>query len=162
MKISIKQPIIIGLDPGTTLGYAVLDIDGNIIAVKSSRQHRISNLIKELIGYGKIVIVASDVHPAASIVKKLASKTGARLMQPSSTLRIKDKKRLTSKHNYSNAHERDALAAAIYSFKRIRSLLKKVDLSLGKDAAPSDSGKIKSLLLTNPGMSISRAVKSVK
>ena len=152
-----NQPIIIGIDPGTTTAYAILDLSGNILALKSSKQLKSSELIFDILNYGSAVIVASDVNPAGSLAKKIANKTGARLIKPDSALRVKDKKRLTSKLEYGNLHERDALAAAIYSFKRVRALLAKVD-----KFSKTNNSSIKSLVLRDHNISIDRAIKLAK
>ena len=42
-----KPLLIVGIDPGITAGYAVLDINGKIIKVRSSKQLDLNSLISE-------------------------------------------------------------------------------------------------------------------
>ncbi|MGZ7095706.1 MAG: DUF460 domain-containing protein, partial [Methanobacterium sp.] len=53
--------IIVGFDPGLTVGIAILDLNGNVISSKSFKEISRSEIIKHIISYGKAVLVATDV-----------------------------------------------------------------------------------------------------
>jgi len=128
----MKRLLIIGVDPGTTVGYAFFDLDGNLIEVNSEKNLSLSSLISAIIKHGIPLIIGCDVTPAPNFVQKLAVKTGAKLIQPRKNLSAKEKRSLTSsfKEKISNIHESDSLAAGLFALKEINSLLKKIDSAL--------------------------------
>ena len=67
--------IIIGIDPGTTLGYAILDLEKKLLKLASSKQLNLSLLISKTINQGKPVIACSDVTPAPKFVEKFVLKS---------------------------------------------------------------------------------------
>ncbi len=127
-----KKLLLIGVDPGTTVGYAIFDLDRNLIETNSSKNLSFSSLISIIIKQGIPVIFSCDVTPAPSFVQKLAVKTGAKLIKPKENLSTKEKRNLTSpfKDKINNLHESDSLASAIFAFKEIRTLLRKIDYAL--------------------------------
>ena len=89
-----KNLLIIGVDPGTTLAYAILDINGNLIKLRSSKNLSLSKLIFDTIKYGKIVIVGCDVAKVPGFVQDYAIKVGAKLIYPKEDLSVVEKRRL--------------------------------------------------------------------
>lgn len=122
-----KELLIVGIDPGTTIGYAILDLNGNIKKIKSKKGLTLSSLIFEVIKEGKILIVGCDVNPVPSFVKEFCRRTGAKSIYPDQDLLVKEKRKL-AKDLTSNRHERDAYVSALLAYKKIRPLLDKVDL----------------------------------
>ena len=118
--------LIAGIDPGTTLGYAVLDIDGNLLELKSSKQLNLSQLISRMIEKGRIIAVGCDKKNVPGFVKDFAVKNGAKLIHPKEDLSVKKKKNMTSGLNPEDDHQRDALASALFAFKEVGPLLKKI------------------------------------
>ena len=57
----MDELLILGVDPGTTKGYAVLDIKGNILDVKSSKLISMDIIMGETIKLGKPILVGTDV-----------------------------------------------------------------------------------------------------
>ena len=68
-----KKLLIVGIDPGTTIGYAVLDIEGNLIHLNSSKQLDLSLLISETINFGKAVLVGTDKAKVPGLVEAFAN-----------------------------------------------------------------------------------------
>ena len=70
------------------------------------------------------------------MVEKIASSFSARLIIPKKTLSVSEKIKLTKKYTqdniFSNHHERDALASAVFAGKRIRQLMRRINTSLCK------------------------------
>lgn len=128
----MKKLLIVGIDPGTTIGYSILDLEGNLIEIGSEKNLSFSSLISIIINQGIPVIFSCDVTPAPSFVQKLAIKTGAKLIRPRKNLSVKEKRDLTSpfKEKVNNIHESDSLAAALFGFKEIKTLLRKIDVAL--------------------------------
>ena len=131
------EDIIVGIDPGITVGIAVFGIEGNFILVESRRNFRPAEIRKFIINAGKPVIIASDVNPVPRSVEKIAKSFSSRLIFPEQTLTRKDKRRLARNFTkksfpdngnispWKNRHERDAIAAAWHAWKRIRRSIEK-------------------------------------
>ncbi|MDP7116293.1 MAG: DUF460 domain-containing protein [Candidatus Woesearchaeota archaeon] len=122
-----KPLLIIGIDPGTTVGYACLDIEGNPIKISSQKELNYSQLIKKLITIGKPLIIGTDKKRIPDFVEKIAIKTGSRIIAPEEDLLVKEKKILVKKHTTKDAHQIDALASSIFAYQAIKTILKKVE-----------------------------------
>ncbi len=124
----MKPLLIVGIDPGTTIAYAIIDLKGNVIKAYSSRELNLDSLTASIFYVGKPLIVGTDVYPTPKFVEKFASQIGARVIGPESNLKVDQKKNMVKGLEFSNNHERDALAAAIFAFKKVRALLNKIKL----------------------------------
>ncbi len=58
-----RKYAFVGIDPGTTIGEAMIDLEGKPIEVFSSKNYSLSDAIEKIIACGKPLIVASDVIP---------------------------------------------------------------------------------------------------
>ncbi len=158
----MKRLLIAGIDPGTTLGYALLDLEGNLVGIDSSKQLDMSSLILEMIKQGKVVVVGTDKKKAPKFVEKIASKTGARLIKPEEDLKTGEKRELTKGYEFKNEHEKDALASAIHAFKRVRSLLTKIDVCLKNLEKENIREEVKEIVLRDDKLNISEAIAMVE
>ena len=120
--------LIVGVDPGTTLGYAVLDTDGNLIKTKSSKELSLNSLISEVIGLGNVIVVGTDKAKVPSLVDLFSVKTGGRLIKPRGDLKVSEKKKLIFGYKVKDEHQADALASALFAYKGIMSLLKRINV----------------------------------
>lgn len=83
--------------------------------------------------FGTPVIVAGDTNPLPRSVERLASLFSAKPVFPDETLSRKDKHDMTRplktemSRVWSNRHERDALASALYAWGRVRNLMERVE-----------------------------------
>ncbi|MEM4366863.1 MAG: DUF460 domain-containing protein [Candidatus Anstonellales archaeon] len=100
--------VIVGVDPGQNLGYALLSLDGKKIASGSIKGGSINNFISMLQGYAP-VLVATDVKKPSSKVRKIASALGVKVFRLRRNLTLEEKCRAS---DFSDPHERDAYAAA--------------------------------------------------
>ncbi len=123
------QPVVVGIDPGTTTAYAVLSVQGDVIANASSRNVDTAWLSNQVIEHGKPVLVGCDTHPSPDAVEQFARRHGAELVQPDEDLSVQDKKELADA-SYANDHERDALAAARFAYNIHRDLLDRIKRKL--------------------------------
>ncbi len=78
---------------------------------------------------GTPVIIATDVNPVPSLVKKVSTAFNARLNVPSYDLPVRKKNRLTQRYGDKKIsdHSKDALAAAIQALKDEKDLIKKIE-----------------------------------
>jgi hypothetical protein len=84
--------------------------------------------------HGRPVIIATDMNPPPKHVERIAASLPARLMYPPERLRRKEKFELARGFkDATKKHEKDALAAAIFAFKRVRPLINKIEQKLGQD-----------------------------
>lgn len=120
--------LIVGIDPGTTLGYAAIDFEGNILKIGSEKNLDMGSLISKLIKVGRPLIVAGDKEYNPEYVGKLAIKFGARVIGPDYDLKVSEKRELVKEFKTNDQHEIDALASAFFALKKISPLLKKINI----------------------------------
>ena len=109
--------LIVGIDPGTTIGIAVLDLNGELIKVQSSRQMTMADVIELIWSLGKPIIVASDVVPMPFTVEKIRRAFQAVPFTPRTDIPVETKYELAGTFGYGNDHERDALTAAVEAYR---------------------------------------------
>jgi predicted RNase H-like nuclease (RuvC/YqgF family) len=129
--------LIVGIDPGTTIGIAVIDLNGELIKVQSSRQMTMADVIELIWSLGKPIIVASDVVPMPFTVEKIRRAFQAVPFTPRQDIPVETKYELAGKFGYGNDHERDALTAALEAFRfwkhKFSGILKRVPQSVDLD-----------------------------
>ncbi|MBI4176342.1 MAG: DUF460 domain-containing protein [Candidatus Aenigmarchaeota archaeon] len=147
----MRPQLIVGVDPGTTTGISILDLDGRVISVMSGKGLSRSDISGMISQAGNPVIIASDINPVPRALEKLASAFLARIVTPTENFTREDKldmaKAYTKKYYerrplWNNKHERDSLVAAIYAWKRVRPLMRKIDERL-EDADTEASSFVK-------------------
>ena len=123
-----RKPIIIGIDPGTTIGYAILDVDGNILEINSGKHLKLSWIISHLTEFGEPIIIACDVSKAPRLIEKIARRFGAKICCPKKDLSWPEKLRITKpyKRFVKNKHERSALSAALHAYESIHRVVEKI------------------------------------
>lgn len=160
--------IIVGFDPGLTVGISILDLSGNVISTKSFKEISRSEIIKHIISYGKAVLIATDVYPPPKMVKKLASTLNSKIYSPSKTFTVSSKtevvdsylNEISSTEFPDNAHERDALAAAIKTYKHYQKKLNQIERRTEKlGLSPDETDEVKSSVIR--GRPISKAIDDV-
>jgi len=107
--------VIIGVDSGVYRAFAAVDLDGRVVAVESKRNWGDAGFVERVSSFQPLVI-ACDVRPASKTARALARVFSAKLFQPVHSLPIIEKARVASGYGVKNAHERDALAAALKAF----------------------------------------------
>lgn len=154
------KPVIVGVDPGMTTGIAVLDLDGNLLLTKSKKNFRHSEISKAIYTKGVPIIMASDKFPLPRTVEKISAAFPSKLMWPRQSLTRIEKiemvgiYKIDNKRVWSNRHERDALAAAIFAHNRIKPLL----IRIGKKA----KGEIADYVAMNTILKGDNIDKSIK
>jgi len=145
--------IIAGIDPGTTTGIAILNLNGKLVDLFSSKDIGIDGIIKRLISFGKISLIATDVNPMPGVISKLSAIIGAPVYVPEESLQVNEKLRLTGDYNIDDSHQRDALAAALNAHNKYKNKFQKIE-SLGlKDDVKH---------MTLQGISIENAINKLK
>jgi hypothetical protein len=116
--------MIAGIDPGTTVGIAVVDLEGKVVLLESHRNPPSSKVINSLLEFSP-VLIATDVNPVPAAVKKIAASLQAGVYSPPEDLPVKEKVELTRSFHPGNNHQRDALAAALKAFHQYSSKIRK-------------------------------------
>ncbi len=165
------RPIIVGFDPGLTVGIAILDLQGNLISLESFKEIRRSEIVSHIIEYGITVLVATDVYPPPKTVRKLASTLNSKIWSPYRSMSVESKidivdsflqdtNRDSIQEIPQNAHERDALAAAVKTYRdhlnKFRQIEKRSEKS---ELSPYEVESVKTRVIN--GTSISNAIEQI-
>ena len=158
-----SKPIIVGIDPGTTTGIAVIDLEGNVAYTDSKKGIDRSWIIETVQKYGKPVIIATDVTPVPDTVKKIASAFNARLYVPRDTVSVPEKRELVHRVQPLigsaglDSHERDALAAALLAYREMSAKISQLEAYVKRLGLDLPLSKLKRYVIE--GRAISDAVE---
>lgn len=142
-----KKLLIVGIDPGITAGCAILDINGKLIRLFSSKDFNLNSLISESIGFGRVILVGTDKLKVPGLVHAFAAKVGADIISPDEDLKVHEKKSSTAAFLYDNDHQMDALASALFAYKSAKPLLDKIDYFAEQNKKESIRNRIKELVI---------------
>ncbi len=148
-----KKLLIAGIDPGTTVGYALIDLKGNIVSICSEKHLDFDSLVSKVVKFGLVLVVGTDKAKVPSFVEKFSAALGARIISPDEDLKSSDKADLTRGLGSGDDHQMDALAAALFSLKRLKPLLKKLDDFITNYGKQAISNRLIQLVVSK-GMSI--------
>lgn len=118
------EPLIIGVDPGSTSAVVAVNFQGELKLLESGKNFPPREIISSIVKEGKPVIVCSDKAQTPSTVEKIANSVGAEIFEPERDL-SQDRKRKLGEGE--NSHEQDASAAAIHAFKQLRDGIDKIE-----------------------------------
>lgn len=143
-----KKLLIVGIDPGTTTAYAVLDLEGNLISTKSSKNFGLNYLLSEVTKIGKVVIVGTDKAKVPNLVYKFSTKTGSKIIYPYEDLKINEKRNLTKEFKTYNEHQNDALASSLFALNKIKNIFLRINEYIEVNNKFNIKNKIIDLVLT--------------
>ncbi len=155
------KPVIVGFDPGLTSAFAVVDLRGDVLVVRSDRELTFPIIREEVIKLGRPVLLAIDKASIGSSAEKLSSSFGCKIWKPESDMLVEDKEELTSVKNVSNDHERDALASALRAYGEYETLFRKIDSILNTRDLLSFSDDVKSMIIEKKASNINEAVDKI-
>lgn len=92
----------------------------------SSRTSTLSDIIEMIAEQGRPLIVASDVYPIPNTVEKIRRSFNAVLSSPDDVLTSEEKIELAKAYEYSNTHERDAIAASVLAYRKNRNKFEQI------------------------------------
>lgn len=152
--------LIAGVDPGSTIGISILDLNGKLIKITSFKNKGKDYVVKKLIDLGKIAVVGTDVNPSPKLIEKVVSNLGCKLVMPEESLKVSQKHNIIGRFfekrfRFKNKHERDSLVSAIIAFKFYNVLFNKIDSKI-KDK--KKARKVKELVLLKD-MNIKEAIR---
>lgn len=164
VKSSLKR-LIVGIDPGLTVGLTILDLNGRILKVSSYREASRGQIIREITQYGKPTLICVDVYPYPSFVEKIAAAFNAKLYTPRSVMTVSEKnaisRKLAMQHGVltKNAHQRDSLASAYRGYTKFRLEFENIDRKYYNEYDKSLRDEIKDLLVK--GKSLMEATNEI-
>ncbi len=159
-----RKHLIVGIDPGIVTGVAAIDLEGRPIFVYSRKGLDRAEIIELIKKHGEVVLIATDVTHVPDTVKKLASNLGVPLYAPSYPLSVEEKQALVAeiaqllKNHKLNAHERDALAAAIKAFREYSSKLRQIESIASRYPAEISIENLKANVIR--GLTIAEALEA--
>ncbi len=129
--------MIIGVDPGATVGVAFVDLDGSIVDVLSGKGLSVADVVFEIQQHGQAFAIATDRNPAPRPVRKVAAAFKCFLYEPEEHLSVAEKNELLKSIDVElrrrlNNHEKDALAAALKAFNHYSAKLRNIKKRTGK------------------------------
>lgn len=149
--------VIAGIDPGTTTAVAILDLNGNLLGVRSKKNWKTGEVIEYILSFGQPVIIATDKCNPPEYVSKLRASFNAVLHTPKEDMSIERKKALVSDYKFLNDHERDATASAIDAYNSFKNKF----LNVEKRVPPGvDVDAIKTCIIK--GVSLKEALSEKK
>ncbi len=115
------------MDPGTTTAVAILDLDGEVLDVLSTRTADTADVVEWIVERGRPLVVAADVTPMPETVETVRRSFDAAGWTPPRDLPVDEKQHRTRDHAYDNDHERDAMAAALEAYDDHENQFRRVD-----------------------------------
>ena len=119
--------IIAGIDPGTTVGLAFFDLNGNFIKVVSGKNMSKGEVIKQIRNAGTPSVIASDKYPCPEFVSQIATIFNVRLSCPNKDASHNEKMTISKDIKTNNDHEKDAYYAAYKAYHTFSNRLRKIN-----------------------------------
>lgn len=152
---------ILGIDPGTTAAYCLLSLDGKVQALRSRKGLTRADMIREVYEKGIPVMIASDVPQVPHFVEKIASTVNTTVYTPQKPIPVSEKQELAREYSdeirVRNAHERDALTAAVFAYRSIQSKLQQIDRMVLEEQLKIDRNHLKALVIKGTSINEARA-----
>jgi len=158
-----KRKLVVGIDPGTTCGLAVLDLDARPILIESGKGTTKDTVIHKISEAGDAIIVASDVSPAPDFVRKVAASLNTIIFTPEVAIESTEKHLIVqdyaAQHRIKSLdpHSHDALAAALKAFRNYSVKFKQVEACVRALGRPVPLDEAKALVVR--GHTIKRALE---
>ena len=160
------RPILVGIDPGMTVGLAIMDVRGRILEVRAMRRASKSEIIAAIVKHGYPVVVTTDASPPPKSVVRIAQIFGAKLIVFKTPMRVEEKSKIVSEIEeregirLSSSHERDALAPLIKVYnKKYKALFSRADARVRELGLQVDRERLYELLIK--GYTIAEAIDMV-
>jgi hypothetical protein len=156
-----QKPVIVGIDTGATTAVAVLDLRRNLLGATSKKEFTAA-AVRAFVGdLGKPLFVATDKAKPPTAAKKLAASFNCGLWAPEKDLGVEQKGEATKAYPTANAHERDALAAAVFSHKAVAGQFARIDDTLRQLGFEQFSEIVKTAIARRQVSNIAEAVRKL-
>ncbi len=160
-----KKNLIVGIDPGTTVGIAILGIEGEVLGIRSLRTCSIDDVTNLIMDHGYPLVIASDVSPIPSFVEKICHLFEAVPFVPNRSLTVEEKREIASQYAeesnqgpaFNNSHEKDAFAAAVKALDNYEEKFRWIDKKLQDRGLSEISEQVKARVVSGTSLSESLA-----
>ncbi|AMD30071.1 hypothetical protein Nps_03480 [Candidatus Nanopusillus acidilobi] len=123
------KSLIVGIDPGTNLGLAVIDDNGNIIDKLSGKNIQNEDIIKYISDLKYVVLITTDKKEIPKTILDIASKLNIGVYNPKEDISLEIKNKYYQDENlkniFENNHEFDAYISAIEALKKLKEIFEK-------------------------------------
>lgn len=138
--------LIVGVDPGKTIGIACVGLDGKLIGSAHMDGGGSGWAIGAVRRTGIPVLIATDRRKKGTFIKKLGAVFGVSVFYPDSDMNVREKREWARGTRIRNPHERDAFASAMKAFNEYRSKLNQAE-STARRERYKDADRIKALVI---------------
>ena len=127
---------IVGFDPGTTAGLAVLNLNGELLLLKSLRHWSRSSIILEALNIGDPVLIATDRAEAPRAVRELAQSLNLNVFETGREETLEDKVSVITEYaskrgvTIGDEHQASALYAALKAYNSFKNDFKDIELNV--------------------------------
>jgi predicted RNase H-like nuclease (RuvC/YqgF family) len=127
---------IVGFDPGTTAGLAVLNLNGELLLLKSLRHWSRSSIILEALNVGDPVLIATDRAEVPRAVRELAQSLNLTVFETGKEETLEDKASVINEYaskrgvTIGDEHQASALYAALKAYNSFKNDFKNIELSV--------------------------------
>lgn len=157
----MTKPLIVGIDFGTTTGLSIIDLSKNIIHIKSKKGMRTPDIKKEILSFGKPVIIATDKKKIPTKIKSIAASFDCRVFSPKHDLSIEEKRRIV-KRKIRNPHERDSLSAALFTYRFYEKKFRHIEKVLDSKDLRDYEDVVKEMVIQKEAKRLSEAIELLK
>ena len=121
------KSVIVGFDTGLNSAISILSTNGELLYLSTFRGYNKGVIIKEILKIGRPILVCTDRKETPKAVKDLARTFGCRIFRPKRDLSREEKEEIVKeyKERIEDVHQLDALASALFAYKKIK---KKIEL----------------------------------
>ncbi|MFH2106314.1 MAG: DUF460 domain-containing protein [Candidatus Micrarchaeota archaeon] len=138
--------IIVGVDAGTNVGYAVLDLNGKLIASGAEREVGEERMVEKIRKIGIPSLIATDVSPAPYFARKIGARFNVKVFEPNKSMMVKEKRKIGKNAKVDDPHVRDAYSAAIKAHRFYANRLRQIESTDRIDTEEKD--RMKHLVIT--------------
>ncbi|MEW6328722.1 MAG: DUF460 domain-containing protein [Candidatus Micrarchaeota archaeon] len=151
--------LIVGIDPGNTVGLAAFDLKRNLILAASEKEAGVERIVERLRSLGRPCLFACDVSSPHGLALELAAKFNARVFCPEKNLTGEEKRALARGFHFQNEHEMDALASALKALNHFDNKFRQIERAAGELGLAEKADEMKFWAMN--GLSVSNAVLMV-
>jgi hypothetical protein len=163
----LDRGLIVGIDPGTNTGIAVLNFHKKVLHLDTKRSAARGDIIREITIHGDPILIAADVTPPPEFVVKISKMLNANLYYPERLYKSSSKAQVVNdfakEHELkvTGAHNRDALFAAVKAAHQYSDLLERIDKELHGPQDLKLRNRVKKLVIKEE-MNIKDAIDRVR
>ncbi len=155
-----------GIDPGVNTAVAILDLNGDVVKLRSGRNFSFSNILEFVSGECSPLLIASDVCPAPRLLERVAAAFSARLYEPSENYSKWSKSKLVEPFELSERHRhlKDALSAAVSAYESNLPMINRIRKRLEETCTSEDIdvGDVAMKIFSGECNNIHSAINAVK